>query len=287
MIDEDLKRKIRTLQKNEITEHIIYQKLSRTTKDSHNREILMKISRDEMRHYAIWKKYTESDEKPSWIKIWIFFLISRILGLTFGIKLMEKGEGEASESYKDISLQIPEAKEIALEEDEHEHELIGMINEERLEYIGSVVRGLNDALVELTGALAGFTLALQEPRLIATAGLITGIAASLSMGTTEYLARKSEETGLAPLKSGLYTGSTYVITVLFLVFPYLVFTNVYYSLGLMIFDAIVVITVFNFYISVAKEQHFWKQFTEMAVLSLGIAAISFGIGYVVRRFIGI
>jgi VIT1/CCC1 family predicted Fe2+/Mn2+ transporter len=200
---------------------------------------------------------------------------------------MEKGEGEASNSYNEISLHIPQAKDIALEEDEHEHELIGMINEERLEYIGSVVRGLNDALVELTGALAGFTLALQEPRLIATAGLITGIAASLSMGTTEYLARKSEETGLAPLKSGLYTGSAYVITVLFLVFPYLVFTNVYYSLALMIFDAIVVITVFNFYISVAKDQHFWKQFTEMAVLSLGVAAVSFGIGYVVRHFIGI
>ena len=65
------------------------------------------------------------------------------------------------------------------------------------------------------------------------------------------------------------------------------FTNVYYSLALMIFDAIVVITVFNFYIPVAKDRHFWKQFTEMAVLGLGIAAISFGIGYVVRHFIGI
>jgi VIT1/CCC1 family predicted Fe2+/Mn2+ transporter len=287
MTEEELKKKVRTAQKNEITEHIIYHKLSLATKDSHNREILMKISRDEMKHYTIWKKYTGSDEKPAWARIWIYYLISRVLGLTFGIKLMERGEGEASDLYHEISLTIPQAKDIALEEDEHEDELIRMINEERLNYIGSVVRGLNDALVELTGALAGFTLALQEPRLIATAGLITGIAASLSMGTTEYLARKSEETGQTPLRSGLYTGFAYVITVLFLVFPYLVFTNVYYSLALMIFDAIVVITVFNFYISVAKDQHFWKQFTEMAVLSLGIAAISFGIGYVVRHFIGI
>ena len=240
-----------------------------------------------MRHYTIWKEYTGKDEKPVLIRVWLYYLVSRILGLTFGIKLMERGEGKAQDMYHEISRSIPRAKDIALEEDEHEDELIQMINEERLNYIGSIVRGLNDALVELTGALAGFTLALQESRLIAAAGLITGIAASLSMGTTEYLARKSEETGQAPLKSGLYTGFAYVLTVLFLVFPYLIFTNIYYSLALMIFDAIVVITVFNFYISVAKDQHFWKQFTEMAVLSLGIATISFGIGYVVRHFIGI
>ena len=65
------------------------------------------------------------------------------------------------------------------------------------------------------------------------------------------------------------------------------FTNVYYSLALMIFDAIVVITVFNFYIPVAKDRHFWKQFTEMVVLGPGIAVISVGIRSIVRHFIGI
>ena len=74
---------------------------------------------------------------------------------------------------------------------------------------------------------------------------------------------------------------------LFLVFPYLLFGNVYYSLALMIFNAIVVIVIFNFYISVAKDQSFWKQFSAMAALSLGIAAVSFGIGFIVRHFLGI
>jgi VIT1/CCC1 family predicted Fe2+/Mn2+ transporter len=280
-------KRVRAAQKGEITEHLIYRKLSKSVKNARNRDILLQISNDEMRHHDLWKDYTRSAEKPNWIKVWAYYLISRIFGLTFGIKLMERGEGEAQIMYREVSKDVPQALDIAREEDEHEKQLIQMIDEEKLNYVGSMIRGLNDALVELTGALAGFTLALRDPRLIAMAGLITGIAASLSMGATEYLARKSEESSQAPLKSALYTGSTYIVTVLFLVFPYLVFTNIYMSLGIMIFDAIVVILVFNIYISVARSLSFWKRFSEMALLSLGVAAISFAIGFVVRHFLGV
>lgn len=88
-----------------------------------------------------------------------------------------------------------------------------------------MVLGLNDALVELTGVLAGLTLALQNTRLVAMTGFITGIAASLSMSASEYLSAKSEEGPQDPLKASIYTGSAYVLTVLFLIFPYLLFTN--------------------------------------------------------------
>ena len=240
-----------------------------------------------MRHYNLWKDYTKQAEQPDWIRVWVYYLVSKIFGLTFGIKLMERGEGKAQAVYYDISDIMPQSLDIAREEDEHEQQLIQMIDEERLNYVGSIMRGLNDALVELTGALAGFTLALQHSHLIAMAGLIIGIAASLSMGATEYLASKSEESSQTPLKSALYTGIAYIFTVLFLVFPYLLFANVYISLGLMIFDAIVVIIVFNFYISVAKNISFWKRFSEMVLLSLGIAAVSFAIGFVVKQFLGV
>jgi len=280
-------KRVKAAQRREITEHIIYKKLSRSTKDEHNRKVLLRISNDEMRHYDLWKDYTKKEERPNWIMVWFYYLISRIVGLTFGIKLMERGEEEAQSVYHDLSDTLPQAKDIAREEDEHEEELIQMIDEERLNYVGSMIRGLNDALVELTGALAGFTLALQKSRLIAMAGLITGIAASLSMGATEYLASKSEESSQTPLKSAVYTGTAYIFTVLFLLFPYLVFANIYVSLGIMIFDALAVIIIFNFYISVAKDLSFWKRFSEMALLSLGIAAVSFGIGFVVRKFLGV
>lgn len=287
MLAEKISKSLAAAQKNEITEHIIYQKLSQSTKDAHNKEILLRISRDELRHYNLWKEYTNREEKPKWIMVWLYYLVSRIFGLTFGIKLMERGEGKAQTNYRDISARVPQAMDIAEEEDKHEEQLIQMIDEERLNYVGSMIRGLNDALVELTGALAGLTFAFQDSRLIATAGLITGIAASMSMGGTEYLAKKSEKSSQTPLKSALYTGIAYIFTVLFLVFPYLLFTNIYISLGVMILDALVVITVFNFYISVAKDLSFWRIFAEMALLSLGIAAISFAIGFVVRQFLGV
>jgi VIT1/CCC1 family predicted Fe2+/Mn2+ transporter len=281
-LDKKTRDIILTSQKNEITEHIIYSKLSQAVKDKQNKEILKQISDDEKRHYGFWKKYTNKDVKPNKLKIWWYYLISRIFGITFGIKLMERGEEDAQVIYGKISEQVPSAEQIVHDEDVHEQKLVNMIDEERLKYISSIVLGLNDALVELTGALAGFTLALQNTNLIGVTGLITGIAASLSMGASEYLSTKSEETEKSPAKAALYTTVAYVLTVILLIFPYLILTNVYLCLGLALIDAIVVILIFTFYVSVAKEIEFKKRFLEMALISLGIAGLSFVIGYLVN-----
>ena len=278
---------ILTSQKNEITEHIIYSKLSQSIKDKQNKEVLKQISDDEKRHYGFWKKYTNKDVKPDKLKIWWYYLISRIFGITFGIKLMERGEEDAQVIYEKISEHVPSAKQIVYDEDMHEQKLVNMINEDRLKYISSIVLGLNDALVELTGALAGFTLALQNTNLIGVTGLITGIAASLSMGASEYLSTKSEETEKNPAKAALYTSVAYVLTVFLLIFPYLILTNVYLCLGLALMDAIVIILIFTFYVSVAKELEFKKRFLEMALISLGIAALSFVIGYLVNTIFNV
>src|SRR3989304_527579 len=90
--------------------------------------------------------------------------------------------GEAEQgNYAAVAQEIAAAATYQEEENLHEEKLIDMLDEERLQYAGSVVLGLNDALVELTGALAGLTLALQNVKLIALSGLIPGIAASMSM----------------------------------------------------------------------------------------------------------
>ncbi len=192
MLSKEIRNKILTAQRNEITEHFIYQKLAQSIKNPKNKEILQGISEDELRHYNVWKGYTEEDVKPSKFNLWKYLFISRVFGITFGMKLMEKGEQKAQISYGELYEFAPEAKAIEEEEEKHEKELINLIDEERLKYAGSVVLGLNDALVELTGALAGFTLALQNTHLIAAMGLITGIAASLSMAASEYLSTKTE-----------------------------------------------------------------------------------------------
>jgi VIT1/CCC1 family predicted Fe2+/Mn2+ transporter len=54
------------------------------------------------------------------------------------------------------------------------------------------------------------------------------------------------------------------------------------ALALTIFNAIVVIFVFTLYISIAKGISFKTRFLEMALISLGVAALSFAIGFLVR-----
>jgi VIT1/CCC1 family predicted Fe2+/Mn2+ transporter len=165
--------------------------------------------------------------------------------------------------------------------------MLGMLDEERLRYIGSVVLGLNDALIELTGALAGLTLALQNKQLIALTGSITGIAAAQSMAASEYLSTKAEGGSQQPLKAAFYTGMTYVVTVVLLIAPYLLLPNYFVSLACTLSTAVLIIALFNFYISVAMDQPFKKRFAEMAILSLGVAGLSFLLGLALRVVLGV
>lgn len=286
-ISEELRMKLLVYQKNEITEHHIYAALAKRVRHPENRRILDNIAQDELRHYQVWRTYTQQDVPPDRWAIWKYCWISRIFGFTFGVKLMERGEEDARISYEQLRALIPEAEAIIHEENRHEASLLQMLDEERLRYTGSMVLGLNDALVELTGALAGLTLALQNTQLIALTGSITGIAAALSMGASEYLSTKTEETIKNPVRASLYTGGTYLVTVLLLILPYLILRNYYLCLGCTLVGAILIIALFNYYISVAKDEPFRSRFLEMAGLSLGIAALSFLIGFLMRNFLGI
>jgi VIT1/CCC1 family predicted Fe2+/Mn2+ transporter len=286
-MDETIRQRLVTFQRTEITEHHIYRRLAKVIRPAENQHILEQIARDELRHYQGWKQYTGQEVQPDRLKIWFYYWVSRILGFTFGVRLMERGEEAAQKNYGQLTEVIPEAADFLHEEDVHEGQLLAMLDEEHLRYAGSVVLGLNDALVELTGALAGLTLALQNTNLIALTGLITGIAASLSMAASEYLSTRSEETEKHPLRAAVYTGIAYIITVALLILPYLLLDNYYVCLAVALSTAVLIIALFNYYISVAKNESFRKRFLEMAGLSLGVAGISFVIGYLVRTFLGI
>jgi VIT1/CCC1 family predicted Fe2+/Mn2+ transporter len=286
-ISQELREKLLGYQRNEITEHHIYRQLAQTIRSPDNRRILEQIADDELGHYQQWKTYTEQDVTPDRRKVWRFYLIGRLLGFTFAVKLMERGEQGAQEAYGALSEHIPEAEAIAHDENGHEDALIGLLDEEQLRYAGSMVLGLSDALVELTGTLAGLTLAFQNTRLIALSGSITGIAAALSMGASEYLSTKSEETGKSPLKASLYTGAAYIVTVLLLILPYLLLENYFLCLAVTLAGAVIIIALFNYYISVAKDEPFKQRFLEMAGLSLGVAGLSFVVGLLIREFLGV
>lgn len=274
-------------QKNEITEHYIYKNLSGRVGGVKNRRVLFQIADDEMRHYNVWKSYTGKDVSPGRFKVWFYSVVSMLFGFTFGIKLMEKSEHRAHDLYSRIPGSFKEINGIIRDEEEHEQALISLLDEDRLKYAGSVVLGLNDALVELLGVLAGLSFALQNTKLVALTAAITGVAAALSMAASSYLSTKSDPLGKNPFVAALYTGFAYILTVLVLISPYLFLSDLYVCLGLAFFAAIVIIGFFNYYISVARDEPFMKRFLEMIVLSFSVAALSFLAGYAIRYAFGV
>jgi len=286
------RRRLIRLQRMERTEMEVYRRLANREKKAENKNLLQKISIQENNHYNLLKEKTGEDVDYSKFRVYFHVITSIFLGLTFSLKLMEKTEQNAAQEYRDLGYD-----DIAEEEDEHEKELLSLLEEDALNYLSSIILGLSDALVELTGALAGLTFAFQELRVVALAGLVTGISASFSMAASEFLATKEENSNRSPIKAALFTGSAYIITVFLLVIPYLLLTDnseiifglephiqaliVTFIIGLLI------IALFNFYVSVAQDKSFNRRFIEMVIILLIVTMISFLIGLLLRESFGL
>jgi len=279
---------IKKMQQSELTESIIYEKIARFAKGDDNKATLRRLAQEEHGHYLIWKKYTGLEMKPEAGKVLKYTLIARVLGFTFAVKLMERGEENAQVEYALLAEEVEESIAIRHQEEEHEKALLDMLDEERLQYVGSMVLGLNDALVELTGSLAGFAFALQNNRLIALSGLIVGISATFSMASSEFLAARSEGRSDA-LKSCSYTGIAYLLTVVALIAPYLLLPAGMYVPALLCMLAVVILIIagFTYYTSVAQDEPFKSRFLEMAVISISVAVVSFIVGILAKKFLGV
>lgn len=274
-------------QRKELTEFLIYKKLASITKDPAKKRILLEISDVELSHAKELEKYTGRKVTPYRFGILKIYILSRIFGLTFALKLMETREVSAKEEYRKLDIDYKSKEKMIREEDEHELKLINMLDEDHLKYISSMVLGLNDALVEMTGALAGFTLALKNSHMIALVGLITGISATLSMASSEYLSQKTEQNSRSPFKASIYTGMAYLFTVIALTIPFIIISHYMLALLSTLIISLLIIYFFNFFISVTQDLPFKKTFMEMAVLSFGVAFVSFVIGYLLRLFFDI
>ncbi len=286
MLSEKVKQDILKMQVGELTEYYIYTAIAKGMKDDKNSEIIKRIGLEEKAHSKIWESYTGVTVKPKMGKVRWYALLNKIFGFTFAIKLMEKGENKATLSYHEIAKEAPEAFKIAKDEEAHENALIALLDEDRLQYVGSMVLGLNDALVELTGTLAGLTFALRDSKIIALSGLITGISATLSMMSSEYLSSRSDGAE-HPFKSAGYTGIMYIAAVVLMTLPYILLINYVVALGILLITVILIILVFTYYVSVAKDLPFKKRFLEMVTISMSVALVSFLIGILVKQFLGI
>ena len=158
------------------------------------------------------------------------------------------------------------------------------MDEDDVQY-GSIVLGISDALIEMTGVLAGLTFALKDLKLVALSGLVTGIAASLSMGASEFLSKRAESQDSLPIKAAFYTLASYLFVVILLISPYLLIEQGRFglepqilSLSLTLCTGVFVVAGFNKWISTKQNQPFFSRFLEMLGILAIVTAVSYAIG---------
>lgn len=78
------------------------------------------------------------------------------------------------------------------------------------------------------------------------------------MSASEYLSTK-EENHRSPKFAALITGIAYFLTVLILISPYFIFNQPIVALLITLILATIIIFVFNFYVSVIKNESFKKK----------------------------
>jgi vacuolar iron transporter family protein len=243
--------------------------------------VLGNIAEDERKHYDYWQKYTGRHINPDEFRIVLYSLFSRIFGVSFLMKLMEKTEIREQLICANLRGEITDVDSIIAQERRHESLLTGMIDERHLAYVGAFFRGMYIAIVQITGVLAGLNLALHNSRLILIAALAMGVATGLTMGGVGYLnsqveRRKSgiKENLWNQLKNPLTTVASNIGMVFILVSPYLALQG-YPALGISIFISLVIIALFAFYISVIQDDSFKRIISQMIMISVITALLSF------------
>jgi VIT1/CCC1 family predicted Fe2+/Mn2+ transporter len=285
------RRRLLAFQRNEITEHHVYAAFARRAAGA-NREILARIAGDERRHYEQFRVLTGVDVPPSRLRIAWYRLCAAVFGFTFGIKLMERGEKRAEEAYAHFRDALPEIVRIVEEEYRHERELIAMLDDDSLRYMGSMVLALNNSIQEFSGIAAGLTFAMPAgPRTIGATVLISGLAATLAMSASEYLSQKAEAgtaaaPGHSPRKAVLYAGGIYLFIVLSIVAPYFVADSAHAALALALGSVGAILAVFTFFMAVVKGLRYRAVLLEALGVALAVVAVSFLIGTLARRAMG-
>lgn len=286
--DPDLIKRVLKAQRSSVIAEMGFRYMASQVPDEDNRTLLTHMADDEKAHIAYLQSITNRPIGKQSAALRRMKVESKLLGVTFTCRRLHNHKHFSKEVLASLAEVDPEAESLLAQAQRHEEQLIDLIDEERLHYVGDIVLGLNDALVEITGALAGVTFSLCNTKVVALTGIVTGISATLSMAASNYLAAKADGSDDA-IKSGTVTGIAYLAAVILLVLPYLLLPDQMYAAAfwIMIATVIVILLAFNYYIAVANRSSFIKRFAQMAAVSLGVALIAYLIGLAAKDLLGI
>lgn len=176
-----------------------------------------------------------------------------------------------------------------------------MTRHKKLNYIGDIVLGMHDALVSLTGLIAGMAFVTDDRKIIILSAIIASVAASLSMAASNYLATRTDEYETrycdksnaklliqnTAILSAAYTGGAYMLTCVVLILPFVFIQNTMTALGITFVVAILIIFLFNWCVCKMRHRPWLRPFFEMLVICAGVSIAAFVIGETAKYFLGI
>ncbi|MGB9630749.1 MAG: VIT1/CCC1 transporter family protein [Candidatus Methanodesulfokora sp.] len=290
----DLRRMATEFCHDEYADYIAYKRLVSIEFNKERKKKLEVIAKTEHDHFDFWKKYS-FPFKPSLKSIlysYFLMLLRLIFGVTFAIKLLERGEEKAVERYR-TALDLMQTEEdkkaverIIQDELEHERYFVSQLDEVIVKYMSALVLGLADAIIEITGTHAG-TLGTTNSTIITGAvGLVVGISAAISMASASYLQTK-HETGKSPTIAALITGSGYILAVALMSLPYFILNNILLAFVISIAISILLVMIFTFQGSVYTNSSFIVDFLQTVGLVLGVALLAYFLGDILSATLGI
>jgi VIT1/CCC1 family predicted Fe2+/Mn2+ transporter len=190
----------------------LYRSLASNEADTTRRDLFLKLADVEDRHVARWADlFKNSGQAPPAFtpsaKSRLLAWVGRRFGTNAILPLIVAEEGREVQAYlalarrESSNRQTHEAAvEIATDSAGHARELATLLGREDEPwhtggaggYLRSIVYGFNDGLTANFGLIAGVIGASVAPHIVIISGLAGAIADALSMGSSGYLAAKSE-----------------------------------------------------------------------------------------------
>jgi len=278
---------------DEYIDHVVYSKLAVLEKNEERKKILMKLASQEKEHLQFWASLggNYSNDLMTKLRINLVIFLKYLFGLTFAIKFMERNEKKVISEYKK-ALEILEGENknklerIINDEVEHENYWISQIKERTVTYIGFIILGLADAIIEITGVHAGFLGVTASTIVAGIAGLVVGVSASIAMASAAYLQAQQGELG-NPRLSAIYTGITYIMTAVALAVPYFLTHIMLLAFISSLIVALALLAFFNFYSAVISDREFIRDYLFNSGLILLTAFVSFFFGMFLGEVFGI
>ena len=193
----------------------LYDILARLEKDPQKSDVYRRLSGVETRHLEIWAKLIEENggstkEFRPTARTRLLAMLGKLLGPGFLLPMLLAEEGREVKGYMDMHRAIPkgapgspEALLLARESAEHASELSAITGrseepwhrKESGGFLRNTVYGFNDGLTANFGLVAGVlgAAAASPQHMVIVAGVAGLIADALSMGSSGYLASKSEQ----------------------------------------------------------------------------------------------